>query len=97
MTKSDLLTSIINQKISEIIGMNQSAESILNSLLHNDLHLDGAGMTCSFDGRFLVFTSDFVERQSDLDTRIEIHEAIEFIKNTLNQIYQNEQIQAQLI
>lgn len=95
-TKAELLTEVINQKIGEIIGMNQSAESVLDSLLHNDLHLDKIEMTCSFDGRFLQFISDYPEKQNDLDTRIEIKESVEFIKNTLNQIYQNEQIQEKL-
>lgn len=96
MNKSDLLTAIINQKISEIIGMCQSAESVLDNLLHNDLHLDGIEMTCSFDGRFLQFTSDYLEKQSELDNTIEIKEAVKFIRITLNEIYQNEQIQEQL-
>ena len=96
MNKSDLLTAIINQKISQIIGLSQSAESVLDSLLHNDLHLDGIEMTCSLDGRFLQFTSDYPEKQDDLDSKIEIKEAVKFIKITLNEIYQDEQIQAQL-
>lgn len=97
MTKSDLLTAVINQKVNQIIGMNQSAESVLDSLLHNDLHLDSIEMTCSFDGRFLQFTSDYPEKQDSLDSQVEIKEAVKFIKITLNGIYQNEQIQEQLM
>lgn len=97
MTKSDLLTSVINQKISEIIGKSQTAENLLDSLLHNSLHLDDIEMTCSFDGKSLQFTHDYVENQNEFDTSICINESVEFIKNILNQIYYNENINAQLI
>lgn len=95
-TKADLLTALINQKIGEIVGMGISAENLLDSLLHNDLHLDDLEMTCSFDGRFLQFTANLPEKQNELDTRVEIKEAVEFIRITLNQIYQNEHLQEQL-
>jgi len=95
-TKAELLTALINQKIGEIVGMGISAENLLESLMHNDLLLDGIDIICSFDGRFLQFTANLPEKQNDLDTRIEIKEAVKFIRITLNQIYQNEQLQEQL-
>jgi len=95
-TKAELLTALINQKIGEIIGMGISAENLLDSLLHNDLYLDNLEMICSFDGRFLQFTSDYEEKQAEFDTRIGIKEAVEFIRITLNDIYHDEQIQEQL-
>lgn len=92
-TKSELLTSVINQKIGDILDKDISAEGLLESLMYNDLHLDGLEVTCSFDGRFLQFTSDYPEKQNDIDTRIEIKESVEFINITLNGIYQSNQIQ----
>lgn len=95
MSKSELLTELLNQKIHEIVGMNQSAESLLSSLLRDSLHLDNIEMTCFFDGRNLNFTHDFPEKQAQFDLSIDIKEAVEFITITLNNIYQNEQLQAQ--
>ncbi len=94
-TKAELLTGITDSKKDLIAGMGTSAENLLDSFLHSDLHLKDLEMTCSFDGKFLQFTSDYPEKQDDLDTRVEIEEAVEFIKNKLNYIYQNEQLQPQ--
>ena len=96
MTKSQLLTELVHQKVFDILRNSLSVEDLLNDLMYNDIHLENLQGTCCFNGKYIRFTSDYPEMQSKLDLDIDISEATEFFKHTLNEIYYNDNLSKQL-
>lgn len=94
MTKTDLLNAVIEAKMHEILRYNYDAKALIEDLKYNSILL-ACGFYTEVCNRDFKFIANYPEDEFE-NMIIPLSQVKEFFKNTINNIYYNAQINAQL-